>query len=451
MSLKDKDIDSFLDDESGTVRLQTDSDIDAFLDDAPTAPPSPMLGVARQAAGAALLPFNPANELQPIQPQGSNPLMMALDAAKQTLQNPLRISPTLSQPGQLAGEAVENRIGGLPGKAAGLAAQVALDPQTYALGPAGDAVNAAAKNVAGVAGKEAAVLAQSLSGVKEHAIRELFKNPAKVLTAQTEKQSGQLYGALKKAAGITDLEEKLIAKAGDRTPGVARTVAEQLQAKAAQAANLPVVSADYIKQATKPAAVFIGNQTFPGAAPMPLFNIIGNHPSRNSTVTLDRIKQEGLEIIGREARATGQEPAGVGLTLGELIAARRAASKVAQHAKGSEKYLYAKDAAEYTRQLQERAPQILEAIKEVARSKTRGEFLRLVPRQKSNTGHGDFFKAGTALLTMGATSPLSVGLGTLAARGAYSATAGALGNPVAKRVLPGGALAAIRDFLQNGQ
>jgi hypothetical protein len=103
---------------------------------------SSMMDVAKQAGTQALNLFGAAPRQQlfaapaePLQPTSGNPVMGALQAAGQTLQNPVRISPTLSQPGQIAGQKAEDAIGPnhpILGKVANVATSMALDPQSYA-------------------------------------------------------------------------------------------------------------------------------------------------------------------------------------------------------------------------------------------------------------------------------------------------------------------------------
>lgn len=101
-----------------------------------------MMDVAKQAGTAAMNEIGAAPRQQlfappaePLQPTSGNPVMGALQAAGQTLQNPLRVSPTISQPGQLVGQKVEDAIGPnhpYLGKAAGMVTSALLDPQSYA-------------------------------------------------------------------------------------------------------------------------------------------------------------------------------------------------------------------------------------------------------------------------------------------------------------------------------
>jgi hypothetical protein len=93
---------------------------------------SPMLEGAKAGLSAAL-PSQDYNK--PIAPTSDNPIMGAVQAAGQTLRDPTRISPTISAPGQAAGDKVSDALGGgVLGKGAGFLTSMALDPQTYMLG-----------------------------------------------------------------------------------------------------------------------------------------------------------------------------------------------------------------------------------------------------------------------------------------------------------------------------
>lgn len=122
--------------------LSTDEidDIAANLGSKKDSNSSSMWDVAKSAIGTAL-PSPDFNK--PIEGQTQGGLMdtplAALKAAGQTLSNPTRISPTVSAPGQAAGDAVENKLTnlGAPGyiaKPAGFVTGMILDPQTYMLG-----------------------------------------------------------------------------------------------------------------------------------------------------------------------------------------------------------------------------------------------------------------------------------------------------------------------------
>lgn len=94
-----------------------------------------MVGIAKSAISAAL---PSPSSFNPISPEGPNPASMGISAALQTLRDPTRISPTLSQPGQVAaesqtGQAIEQAAQnvGIPKAASKFAIQTALDPQSY--------------------------------------------------------------------------------------------------------------------------------------------------------------------------------------------------------------------------------------------------------------------------------------------------------------------------------
>jgi hypothetical protein len=118
----------------------------------------------------------------------------------------------------------------LMGKAVNLGISTALDPNTYALGPAGAKTGAkVGKEVAEVAGEQLASFASGMSNVPIKAIKQLFQNPLEIFKAASTKESGELLQKAKAIAGVTREEEFLIAKAADRGVGGARTVGEQLR------------------------------------------------------------------------------------------------------------------------------------------------------------------------------------------------------------------------------
>lgn len=104
------------------------------FDFTPETPKTSSMGdVAKEAIRTALPQPNEA--MQPLAPTSNNPIIGGAQAALQTLKDPTRISSTLSAPGQIAGQKVEQAtapsIGQYPAKAAGFATSVALDPQSY--------------------------------------------------------------------------------------------------------------------------------------------------------------------------------------------------------------------------------------------------------------------------------------------------------------------------------
>lgn len=367
----------------------------------PEAPANPFVQVAQQAAGAALKPFSPEGATQPIAPASGNPLMAAIQAAGQTLQQPARISPTLSQPGQIAGEKVNEALGGgMIGKAAGFATGVALDPQSYALGPVAKGVGALADDAAGMVGnKVLAPAGEILSATKIRDIKRLFENPMEVLTANLKK-SGQKMGELEKTVfNVTDDEARMIGDAA-RTPEVGRTIVRGLIAE--------------------------------GKA---------------------------------RAKAAGRDPLGWAeeLTPGELIAARRGASKLTTKAQGGVgDHINIEDLKNiektFVKKGQEKALEYLSAVRENSMAQTRQQFLNLFPRNQNMStnalrGFGSF---GTAVLAgplaalgaAAAQAPLTTGVATLATKGAYEVGKRA-GGVAAKAGVPT-TLAAIREYLQKG-
>jgi hypothetical protein len=368
------------------------------------APSNSLVDVAKQAAGAALDTFGAAPRqslmapvAEPIQPTSGNPVMGALQAAGQTLQNPLRVSPTLSQPGQIAGQKAEDAIGPnhpILGKLANIATSAALDPQSYALGPAAEGLGKVADQAAGVVGEKVLAPAGELaSATKIRDIKRLFENPLEVLTADGKKAGAAMGDLEKNVFNVTEDETRLIAKAGDRTPGTARTVVEGLI-------------------------------------------------------------QEGKD----RAAAAGKDTANwaTELTPGELLAARRAASKMSTTAQGRDSYINYKDLKSiedaFVAKGQEKAMEYLQAVRQSSMAKTRQAFLSLFPRNQNMSTNA---LRGVGMVALGhvnpaaalAMSPITTGAATLAAKAAYG-IGKAVGRPVAQAGIPTG-LAAIRSFLSN--
>jgi len=284
-------------------------------------------------------------------------------------------------------------------------------------------------------GKQVAKLAEGTSRVPAEKILALFKDPKKILTALSLKKSGAEMGAAKRALGVTPEEEFLIAKAGDRTPGTSRSVADKIREKMGSDFLSQEVLPKTIKPTDNPIALYIGRQDYGEGKAADMFNIYGNHPQAKSTVTKETLEAMGIPVIGVEAGRTTSRQAPVGLknlSTGELLALNRASGQAAKELKGSEKVLYARLKAAAEREIQTRSPQMAQSIKDYAYGKTRQAFSSAFPVNKQ--GKIDYFRlAGGAaagafnpLMALGA-SPAAIGVGTLAARGGYE---------VAKKVAP---------------
>ncbi len=348
---------------------------------------------------AALAPFNPQSAASPIQPTSTNPFMAAIQAAGQTLKEPARISPTLSQPGQMMGQQAEQAIGPdhpILGKAANIGVSAALDPQSFVTGPAAEGLGKVGEAAAKVVGEK--VLAPTgavLTGTRIKDIINLFKNPIEVMTAPTLKKSGAAMGDVEKALGVTEDEMRLIAKAGDRATGGSRTVVEGLI-------------------------------------------------------------QEGKS----RAAAAGAKPEewATHLTPGELIAGRRASSKLTQTAKGRETFIAAKDVRAFedafVDKAKDKAIAYLQALKDQSNARTREAFTQLFPRNVTTSpnalrglamiGTAAKFSPWAAL----AGSPAVTGLATVAAKAGYK-TGAAIGGVASQVGIPTG-ISAIRQYLQKG-
>lgn len=147
--------------------------------------------------------------------------------------------------------------------------------------------------------------------------------------------------------------------------------------------------------------------------------------------------------------SAGQEP-----TTAELIAARRASSKLGYSTKeGMLGTQFKKDVQLIDDKLKEKAPEIatkyLGLLKEYSNMMTRSKFLQLLPQNKNgsiNALRSLIAVGGAAInpLSLAAMSPVTTGLGTLAAVGANKALVGAANSPVART-----GLQTIRQYLQG--
>lgn len=392
MAFSDKELDLFLDDDTGSIKLTTDADIDAFLDDKLETLPQPRLiqQVATQAVKTAL----PSPDFsKPIAPTSSNPGMAGLQAAMQTLRDPTRIQATMSQPGQLAGQKVEEKTGS---KLAGFATEVLLDPMNLAIG--GIVAKGAAKvgsKVAGVVGERVlAPAGEILSGVRVKDIARLFNHPKEVLTASLKK-SGEVMGKLEREVfKITDDEARLISKAADRSTGGSRTVVE-----------------DLIKTG-----------------------------------------KERAVAAGRDSKNWADE-----LTPGELIAGRRGASKLTFKGKGREEFIAVKDLKSFEQSFvnkaKDHALQYLAAVRENSMARTKDAFLRVFPQNQNTSanalrGSGMFAEAMfiNPLVAL-AHTPAATGLATLAAKLGYQS--GKKVGTSAARIAGMTSLPALRALLQK--
>lgn len=387
-----------------TTLEQADQDAlrQRFFGSAPSTPTTSSMGdVATQAVRTALPDTETFN--QPIQGQTSGGLMQtpmaAFNAAIQTLRNPTRISPTVSAPGQAAGQAVEGAIGPshpIIGKVANMATSVALDPQSYTGIPA-EKLPEAAMSLAGK--KVLAPLGEVLSATRVKDIARLFNNPREVLLAPSLKESGAMMGKVEKALNVTEDEMRLIEKAADRATGSSRSVVEGLIQKGK---DLAVADAQEKLGRTL-------------------------QPNEVLDVSKDWAKH---------------------LTPGELIAGRRGASKLTTVAKGRGSSQATKDLNSFedafVDKAKENALTYLKALKDQTNARTRDAFMNVIPRNKNMSSNAlrGMAMVGEAFINpalAGLHAPIVTGAATLAAKGAYNAVA----SPVVARP----ALHAIRQYL----
>lgn len=112
---------------------------------------------------------------------------------------------------------------------ADIAANIA-DPRQMAFGPV---TEAAMKGVVTpmfrALGRTAARVPNIMAGVPAEDVMMTAEKPLEVLTSKGTNAAGKLFGAAKKTAGVTDLEERLIAGIGD--PSGYKRVADQMYEK----------------------------------------------------------------------------------------------------------------------------------------------------------------------------------------------------------------------------
>lgn len=415
----------------------------------PATPSGPSkMDMIKQAAGRVMGTITgPADQFAKPITQGSP--VERLMAPMNGLVGPSRLSASISEPGRIAGQGVENAIGPnhpILGKLANLGTSMALDPQTYIGGESvAKGVTNGMTDAARWAGKEAAALGSAVSGVKLQNIKTLFDNPAEVISAISSKKAGAELSVAKQLAGVTRDEEFLISKAADRSIGGARTVGEELRPKL-DLVNLPDVKNPPLSQAkTGPVrAVFIGNQEAVGPYPAKgLYNIFGDHPLAGGTVSLEAIKKEGIPVVGKSVAAV---PVEAKMSIGELVALKRAAGKLSGEGKGSEATLWAPVAKQATDQLEQKAKAVKDAIDLYAKSKTKESFMRLIPRGVN--GKPDFLRTIGALTSGLASSPAAIGLATLGTKAAVTAAA-PVAKAVTSRVPRAITSATIRQYLLN--
>ncbi len=116
-------------------------------------------------------------------------------------------------------------------KVASLGADV-MDPRMMMANPlAGEVMKGAVIPAAKGVGRQLARLQNVLTGVPVEDITKMAEKPIEVMTSKTVKGAGNIFQKAKDAAGVTELEERLIAGIGD--PSGYKKVADVLAEKAA--------------------------------------------------------------------------------------------------------------------------------------------------------------------------------------------------------------------------
>jgi len=395
--------------------------------------------VAQQAAKAAT---GGAQANQPLSPTSSNPALSAFQAAMQTLQSPGRIVASTSAGANELGNTVAeqgfgpaplftslaSKVSGLPiGQATALShnpaltaaqalgTQVASDPMTF-LGGSSEAGKLAGSAIDDTAkmgvNKILAPAGEILSGTKQRTIKALFNDPMGTLTAMSPKEAGGLLGDVYKTLN-----------------------------------NGQGLTEDEMRQIAK----------------------AGDRGTGGSQSVYDDVLQKIKDYAADPENADMP-------TMGDLIAGRRAASKLSTIRKGMEGYQTVKDLNTFEDHMNALDPEgttkILAALKEVSKAKNLSAFMNLFPMNANTSanalrgssmlaspllgallGHGS--AEGVALGTLAAIahSPIATGVGTLAARGAYDVGRGALTNPLTLGALASSPLQSVQQNLpqQNQQ
>ncbi len=277
---------------------------------------------------------------------------------------------------------------------------------------------------------------QMLSGKPAAKIKMLFRDPTATLPeslggAKSISAAGQGMEDALKQTGI----QKKTFNPFEGNDHEAATIGKQTFDKwqaikngGAAPAELPVVDLAVAKESEAPVALFVGNDTM-GDAPRALYTIYQKGQPLGAARTLPAEQlPEGVTIIGREARAAGQVPAGT-------TAAPEITAQEAYNAKRATDYVFPKVVSERNKEkiaqltefkhamddiLATQAGPLQAASKDYARSRLGADFTQILPRTK--TGDISTVKTlGMALLDakraalLPFTSPLTVGAVTSAA------------------------------------
>lgn len=156
----------------------------------------------------------------------------------------------------------------------------------------------------GILATEASKLGEVLTGVDERNFIKIAQDPLSILKAKSSEETGKLFAAAKKAVGVTDVEERIIALsegARKRTyrqvlekidKGVEPTVAELLQAKKA---------GDMIAQSDAAAKGLIGKEIAEKVNPL-LKKIAPKVYEAQQAVHLSKVKEAFMQVFPRTAK-----------------------------------------------------------------------------------------------------------------------------------------------------
>jgi hypothetical protein len=296
--------------------------------------------------GNAVGPYAQLDSMSPIQPQGSNPAMMALSAAGQTfgiqpntaksaygsavqavgnqVMAPARLSNTLGQASQPAADYTAEKLGGMGvnpyiSAATGMATGMAADPRSWV--PT-EGVSIEHPNELSL---KVAQAREARTGVKARDFQRLYKDPGAIFAGNEVQQAGADIGSAKVVAGIdpgvTNDLSSLTPENIDRINPTKAMKLDDINTVLAKLKNegqgeLPVIQAG--SKMGDPHALFAYNDQFgPGGTARSIYNVFGDpqHPALQtrgwgSSISTEDAQQAGIPITGRLPNSMQYEPIG---------------------------------------------------------------------------------------------------------------------------------------------
>lgn len=184
--------------------------------------------VAMEAAKTALTQGPIQTPLNLIDPENTQKMNEVLGTPMRGIRGALTAATSGIQRGAEAVQP-EFKPQGLGEHVADIAANIA-DPRQMAFGPVTEAaMKGAVTPLFKALGRTAARVPNIMAGVPAEDVMMAAEKPLEVLASKSPGAAGKLFGAAKKAAGVSDVEERLIAGIGD--PSGYKRVADQLYEK----------------------------------------------------------------------------------------------------------------------------------------------------------------------------------------------------------------------------